>query len=179
MKKKLIAIVGLPASGKSTAINAVKEFGTIITMGDVVREETQRRSLNPTPQNMGAIAQSLREELGDDIIARRCMEKINSLQESIILIDGIRSEHEVDLFREHLPLYVIAITCSNSIRFERIQKRGRSDDTKNMEKIKERDMRELGFGLGAVIENADYTIPNNLDVQTLEKRVRNLVQGLL
>lgn len=177
--KTLIAIVGLPASGKSTAIDAVKEFGTIVIMGDIVREEALRKAMDPTPQNIGALAKSIRDELGEDIVAQRCIEKIKKINDSLILIDGIRSEKEVDLFKKHYPLYVIAITCPNSVRFERIQNRGRSDDPLDITQIKERDMRELRFGLGSVIENAEYSIPNASDVNTLVKRVRNLVKGLL
>jgi dephospho-CoA kinase len=177
--KILIGIVGLPASGKSTAIEAVKDLGTIIIMGDVIREETKKRSLEPTPINIGKIAKKLREEFGKGIIAQRCLEKIQDLDDKVILIDGIRSEEEVELFRDHYTLYIIAIICSNSERFDRIRSRGRSDDTIDMDQIKERDMRELEFGIGNVIEHANYTIPNTANIESLIKRVRNLVRGLL
>jgi len=175
----LIAIVGLPASGKSTAIESVKYVGPIVTMGDVIREEIMMRKLDPTPENIGKIAQMLREESGDDVIALRVIEKIKLLPNPIILIDGIRSIVEVDRFREYGTLYVIAITCPNAVRFERIQRRGRSDDTTQVSQIRARDQRELSFGLGIVIENADYVIVNDSTLESLQVKVRNLVKGLI
>ena len=83
----LIAIVGLPASGKSTAIDAIKKFGPIVVMGDVIREEAKKRTLDPSPENIGKIAQELRSDFGKDIIARRCMEKIHKLHYPTVFID--------------------------------------------------------------------------------------------
>lgn len=177
--KTLIAIVGLPASGKSTAIEAIKEFGSVVIMGDVVRAEASHRSLDPSPENIGAIAGELRTEHGKGVIAKRCIEKIKELDDSVILIDGIRSSTEVDLFRDHWPLYVVAITCANAARFDRIKTRGRSDDATSDEQIRKRDFRELQFGLGEVIERANYTIVNEKDIESLKRKVMNLVKGLL
>ncbi len=177
--KTLIAIVGLPASGKSTAIEAVKELAPVIIMGDVIRTEVLCRALEPSPENIGTIAEELRKEYGKDIIAKRCIEKINTIDESVILIDGVRSLSEVALFREHWPTYVIAITCSNQTRFKRIKTRGRADDSTDDEQIRKRDQRELQFGLGDVIERAEYKIENEKDIESLKRKVMNYVKGLL
>ncbi|TFG19517.1 MAG: flagellar hook-basal body complex protein FliE [Promethearchaeota archaeon] len=177
--KTLIAIVGLPASGKSTAIEAVKRLAPVVIMGDVIRAEVLHRALEPSPENIGSIAKELRKKYGKDIIAKRCIEKINTIDEPVILIDGIRSLSEVNLFREHWPIYVIAITCSNQTRFKRIKTRGRADDTIDDELIRKRDQRELQFGLGEVIERAEYKIENEKDIESLKRKVLNYVKGLL
>lgn len=175
----LIAIVGLPASGKSTAIEAIKQFGPIVVMGDIIREEVTKHSLEPSPENNGSIAQELRTEFGKDIIARKCVEKIDALHYPTVFIDGIRSREEIEAFRETWKVYVIAITCPNEIRFARIKQRRRSDDADDIETIRERDLRELKFGLGDVIEHADYTIENNTEIERFQTKVQNLVRGLL
>ena len=177
--KTLIAIVGLPASGKSTAIEAIKDFAPVVIMGDIIRAEVLHRSMDPSPENIGTIAVELRKEHGNDIIAKRCIEKIHGLDDSVILIDGIRSPTEADLFRKHFPLYIIAITCSTETRINRIKKRGRSDDATDDEQIRKRDLRELQFGLGEVIERAEYTIENEKDIESLKRKVTNLVKGFL
>ena len=174
----LIAIVGLPASGKSTAIEAIRKFGPIVVMGDVIREEVMKRSMVPNPENNGLIAKELRTEFGKDIIARKCVEKINDIHYPTVFIDGIRSREEVEVFRENWKVYVIAITCPNEVRFARIKRRGRSDDPKDIQTIQERDLRELKFGLGDVIEHADYTIENNAEIERFQIKVQNLVRGL-
>ncbi|MBN2157396.1 MAG: flagellar hook-basal body complex protein FliE [Candidatus Lokiarchaeota archaeon] len=177
--KSLIAIVGLPASGKTSAIEGIKDIGTIVTMGDIIREEALHQGLEPTSENIGKLAKSLRNDHGEDIIAQRCIDKIQNLTDKIILIDGIRSTAEVERFRERWKLYVIAITTPEEIRFNRILKRGRSDDPTNIDQILERDRRELQFGLREVIDNAEFVIINNQDVSSLQKKIKKLVEELL
>ena len=174
-EKILLAFVGLPASGKSTAINAVKHLGRIITMGDVIREEASSLNQDPSAGNIGKIARDLRNKFGEDVIAQRCIEKIRHIEKKIILIDGIRSMIEVKRFREHWKLFIIAIKCPDEMRIKRIKSRGRSDDTIIDAKILERDKRETEFGLNDVIKNADFTIMNDKDKDILISQVQKLV----
>ena len=78
---KLIAFVGMPASGKSEAAAIAKKLGIpVVNMGDVVREETARRGLPPTDENIGGTGTSLRTEEGMDVIAKRCVPKIRLIK---------------------------------------------------------------------------------------------------
>ncbi len=70
---KVIGFCGLPGSGKSTVLKAIEDIGVIITMGDIIRNETRKRSIEPTDENLGKIAQELRDEFGPDIIAEKCV----------------------------------------------------------------------------------------------------------
>ncbi len=52
----IVAITGMPGAGKSTAVKALEEKGWYkIAMGDVIREETERRGLEPSEQNTGMV----------------------------------------------------------------------------------------------------------------------------
>ena len=97
---KVIGFCGLPGSGKSTAIEAIKDMGRVVTMGDVIRNEAKKRGIKPTGENLGKIAKEIREEGGDKIVARKCVQMIKSMHEEIIFIDGLRSMAEVKAFRD-------------------------------------------------------------------------------
>ena len=96
---KIIGFCGLPGSGKSTAIEAIKDLGTMVTMGDVIRNEAKKRNIEPTGENLGKLAKALREKAGPGVIAKKCIELIHTLTEEIIFVDGIRSHAEVSKFR--------------------------------------------------------------------------------
>ena len=66
---KVIGFCGLPGSGKSTVLKAIEDLGVILTMGDVIRNEARERKIEPTDENLGKIANELREEFGQEIIA--------------------------------------------------------------------------------------------------------------
>ncbi|MFX0056962.1 MAG: AAA family ATPase [Candidatus Hodarchaeota archaeon] len=176
---KVIGFCGLPGAGKSTAIDAVKDLGIIITMGDVIRNEAKIRKIEPSDQNLGEIAKKLREEKGDSIIAERCVNLIQSKKENVIFVDGIRSLFEVKVFKSYWKFPVIAIKSKKKLRYKRISERHRIDDSKIIAEIKERDERETIFGLKKVIRKADYIILNNSTLDELIINTRNLVLKLI
>ena len=65
------------------------------------------------------------------------------------------------------------------MRFKRLSERGRHDDTKIIEKIEERDKREIEFGVEEVVKNADYRIMNDSTKEELKKRTRTLVLEII
>lgn len=176
-----IGITGMPGSGKTTASDVVREMGyPIVSMGDVIRAETERRGLEPTPENVGRVMLMLREEEGAEAVARRVIPKALSLKSRLVLIEGIRSLHEVEEFRRRLPNFrLIAIHASPRTRFRRLYMRGRSDDPKSWDIFMERDMRELSVGLGDAIAMADFMLVNEGTRDQLRRSMRRLVEMLL
>lgn len=176
---KVIAICGLPGSGKTTAIEAIEDLGIIVTMGDVVREEVKNRNLEPSGNNIGKIAKELREKNGPAIIAEKCVELIKRKNEKIIFIDGVRSISEVTVFRKYWTFPIIAIIVDEEKRFKHLFERNRSDDPKTLEDLKERDKREIEFGLDKVLEIAEYRIYNNSSIEDLKKITRKIVLEII
>jgi dephospho-CoA kinase len=176
---KVLAITGQPGSGKTTAIDAIRDLGLVITMGDVVRNEARKRKLELSGINIGKIAKQLREEKGPAIIAEKCVNLIKNKNEEVIFIDGIRSLSEIEIFRKYWKFPIIAIIVDEEIRFNRLFERGRRDDPKTLEELIERDKRENQFGLGEVIQKADYIIHNNSTIEVLKKKIRNLVLDII
>ena len=75
--KIVIGLAGMPGSGKSLAVETAKQVGyVIVTMGDVIRQETLKRGLELTPQNVGKVMLELRQEGGNTVIAEKCVPKI-------------------------------------------------------------------------------------------------------
>jgi dephospho-CoA kinase len=176
---KVLAITGKPGSGKTTAINAIRDLGMVITMGDVVRNEVRNRNLELSDNNIGKIAKILRKEKGLAVIAEKCIEVIKNKSADVIFVDGIRSTSEVNLFRKLWKFPIIAIVIDERVRFNRLLERARSDDPKILEELIERDKRESQFGLDEVLQNADYIIHNNSTIDDLKRNVRDLVLNII
>ncbi|GAF83107.1 unnamed protein product, partial [marine sediment metagenome] len=56
---------------------------------------------------------------------------------------------------------------------------GRRDDSVDIEDIITRDRRELGYGVGNVIEKSSYKIINETDVHYLEQEIMNITDVFL
>ena len=176
---KVLGFCGLPGSGKSTAIELITELGTIIMMGDVIRNEASKNGILPTDENLGKIAKELRKNGGDEIVAEKCVEIIKDGKKSPIFIDGIRSMAEVNVFRKYWEFLVIAIVADDQLRYQWISNRARMDDSNKKSDIEERDLREIGFGLEEVIKDADYTIENNSNITDLQIKTKALIMKLI
>ena len=76
------------------------------------------------------------------------------------MIDGVRSNDEIEVLRKFGNVKLLAIHASTDIRFDFLQKRGRSDDPQTQKHFEERDNRELGVGISNPIALSDYAISN-------------------
>ena len=176
---KILAFVGMPASGKSEAASVLRQKGiTVINMGDVIREEVVRRGLEPTDANTGGVGTDLREKEGRDAVAKRCIPKIRDINENLIGIDGVRSVPEVERFKEAFgdDFTLVSVDSPLEIRFDRVLARKRSDDMKDISELKVRDERELGWGMGEAMEVADLVIENNDTLEEFRDRITALVE---
>jgi dephospho-CoA kinase len=175
--RKVIGVAGMPGTGKSLVTRAAEQIGcSVVIMGDVVREEVTKRGLSLTPENVGTVMLKLRDEEGPAVVARRCIPKIENAKDEVVVVDGLRSLHEVEEYKRHFTNFVtIAVHSSPETRFQRLFRRKRSDDPQGWESFRRRDMRELSVGLGNVIATADYMIINERPKIQTEKQIRNLL----
>ncbi|MEN6610953.1 MAG: dephospho-CoA kinase [Methanoregulaceae archaeon] len=176
----VVGIVGLPASGKGEFSRIAAEMGVpVVVMGDVIRNAVREAGLPPTDENMGLIANQLRKAEGMDAVAHRCVPLVKSRDAPLVLIDGIRGDAEVKIFRREFARFcLIGIDSEFPLRLSRVKVRGRSDDLKNAGELKVRDERELAWGLGRALAEADITIPNNGTLEEYARDVRALIGKL-
>ena len=178
---RVIGVVGFPASGKGEVAAIAKDLGIpVVVMGDVIRDAVREEGLPPTDENLGAVANRIRREEGMDAVARRCIPLIESQKSDIVLVDGIRGDSEVQVFRSHFPDFIlIGIQSSPGERLARMSSRGRSDDLKERQDLRHRDERELNWGLGRALAGADIVIPNEGSLESFRAEVRNLFSRFL
>jgi len=151
----------MPGAGKSTIAEGLKpKVYDIINMGNAVREEATKRNLEPTRSNLGKLMLELREKNGPGAVAELIKPKIESSTASVILIDGVRSNDEIQVLRKFGDVKLLAIHASIDTRFSFLQKRGRTDDPQTKEQFEERDNRELNVGISNPIALSDDTISN-------------------
>ncbi|WP_405292915.1 nucleoside monophosphate kinase [Methanobrevibacter sp.] len=176
---QVMGVSGLPGSGKSFVSDVACEKGAIIvSMGDIIREEAKKRG-----ESTKETAKNLRAEHGEYIVSELTVKKIKKLQEEgntkAILVEGIRSPPEVDMFKENFDNFIIiSIFANPEIRFKRLQKRMREDDSQDYAGFKKRDDTELGFGIGTVISLSDKLIINESDLESYIEEIRKTLEEI-
>ncbi len=176
---RVIGVSGLPGSGKALISDIASENGAmIVVMGDIIREEAKKRG-----ESTKETADNLRKEHGQYIVAELTIEKIQKIIDdgfdSLIIVDGIRSPYEVDLFKENFDDFlIVSIFANPQIRFERIKSRKREDDTIDYDVFVKRDQQELGWGIGDVISLSDKIIINESDLESYEKKIMKFLEEI-
>lgn len=151
----------MPGAGKSTIADGLESKGyDVVNMGNAVREEAGKRNLEPSRSNLGKLMLELREKNGPGAVAELVKSNIEASNANVILVDGIRSNDEIQVLRKFGIVKLLAIHASTDARFDFLQKRGRSDDPQTKEHFEERDNRELGVGISNSIALSDYAISN-------------------
>jgi len=203
---KIIGLVGLPGSGKSEAAKVAREMGlAVVVMGDVIRREAARQGLLPTDENLGWLGSIIRSQEGPTAIARRTLQLAEESGKDLAAIDGLRSKEEADYFRANAQeFHLLEIWASPAVRLKRLTSRGRSDDpgcacsddrnvggpcdtkivsscrngAKSMEgALERRECRELGWGMGRAISEAEARLENDGDLVEFRRSVRRLLSA--
>ncbi|PSQ17163.1 hypothetical protein BRD02_03845 [Halobacteriales archaeon QS_8_69_73] len=176
---RVIGTVGLAGSGKGEFATVAEESEVpVVTMGDVIRAACRDRGLDPA-EHHGEVARALREENGPTAIAEASLPHVETALETAdtVLVDGIRSDVEVEIFEERFgdDFLLVSIEAPFEARRRRLEARGR-DDVEGGEALAERDERELGFGLGAAMDRADVTVDNTGTLEAFRRRVREVLE---
>ena len=176
-RKLLLAIIGMPGSGKGTAAKIAKKLGyTVVTFGDVVRGEARRRGLPLTSESMAKVADWFHKS-HEPLMVRRLLSKIPKRASSapFIVLDGPRSPGQVRLLKKHFVVKILVVTLPDRVRWKRQLARGRPD-LGTIEDVHGRDRRELSYGLGTLIKKADWKISNNCTKQEFRRKMQKFLR---
>lgn len=178
---KVLAVVGLPASGKGEVSLIAEECGIpVVVMGDVIRQAVRDKGLPMTDENLGAMSRRLREEYGPDALAILTISQIEATGAPVVLVDGIRSNTEAATYRNHFgDFHLLAIEAPFDLRLARLTARARdASDNLTAEELRSRDGRECGWGLDKAMALAEYHIENTGTIESFGRQIRELLATL-
>ena len=177
---KLVIVTGMPGAGKSGVAQAFHDVGVpVIVMGDVIRNETRKRGLEPNPENTKKVMLDLREKDGPGAVASFCTDELKELDSDIVVIEGCRSIAEIDVFDDCADsVVIVCVHASPRERFTRLRERNREDAPPSWEVFRERDIREISVGLGGVIALSDIMLVNDGTLEEFTNQSKELVKRL-
>ena len=151
----------------------------VVSMGDVMREEARRQGRPENIDSMREFVVKMREERGEAVVAELVLQKLRALKGQAVVIDGLRSEEELDAFRRSaIDVSLILVEADLGDRFERLSRRGRPDDPKKVDDLRRRDDTELTVGLKKLMSKEGLRIVNDGDLKSLRKKAAHLAEEL-
>lgn len=173
---KIIALVGLPGAGKSSAVDYLTEKGyPKVYFGGVILQAVKDAGLDVTPENERMVREKLRAEEGKDVVVNRILTQIHHLVDAgqhRIIADGLYSWTEYKVMKHEFPgeLIVVAIIAPKHLRYHRLTQRPVRPLTEHQ--AEERDWAEIeNSEKGGPIAIADYFVTNDSDLDTLHQQI--------
>ncbi len=183
MNKKIIfGLVGQQASGKEETKKylAEKYNSKDCKFSASLRDILSRAGIEISRANMQKISQVLRENFGQNILAKIIAKDAMSLDSDIVVIDGVRRFDDIE-YLSKLPNFVlVAIAANPELRFERVLKRKENvgDDTKTFEQFLKDNEAEADREIPEVMKSAKYTILNEGTIEELYKQINEVIKKL-
>ncbi len=179
----IIGLTGKNGSGKGEVARFLKERGfEYFSLSDVIREEVAKKKRQITRDNLIATGNELRKKFGQDILAKRIIDRIEI--DKNYVVDSIRHPAEAKAFKFRNGFALLNVTASSKVRFERLKKRKRENDPKTFQEFVKLEKREGKSVVGSdqqldrTIKLADYSVQNSGTLQKLQDDITKIVMTI-
>jgi dephospho-CoA kinase len=178
----LLAIVGMPGSGKSDAAQFFSSKNIpILRFGDQTEIGLKEQGLPINEGNERAYREGLRKELGMAAMAIKIHPRIEEAAKTsrFIVLDGLYSWEELQYLKSVYPaLQLLCMYASPTIRYERLSARPVRPLTQ--EEAMSRDVAEIeNLNKGGPIAMADFMIDNTGTKESMIKQLEALYAKLV
>ena len=161
----IVAITGMPGSGKTTAAEILKKKGfEMLELSEPLKQLMEKKGMPLNTVNMEKFADKILREKGRNIVSKLAIPYIRKMKGDIVL-SGVRRMEDVQMIRSALKtkVYLIAVTVPPRIRYERIRHRRGKENIKvrNYKEFLWRDAHNKRLGVLNTLEHADFIISNS------------------
>lgn len=180
MAKIILGITGEIACGKGTVTaHLAKEYqaGTH-RFSTMLRDVLDRMYIEQTRENLALISKVLRQNFGEDVMAKTMMKEAESDEHEIVIIDGVRRLADIKYLRELPQFKLIYIEADIQKRYERIIKRGENTDDKGktFEEFQKEQTLESETQIRDLKNYANYVVDNNGTYTDLYAQIDKIIK---
>ncbi len=184
-KTNLLAVVGLPGSGKTETIDYLKEKydNPNIYLGEATFDRLKEKNLEINPINERQAREDIRKKLGMSAYAKLALPKIEKLlgKYELITLESLYSWEEYLVFREKYnnDFKVLAIYSSPETRKKRLKNRN-IRPLKSDKEFQTRDYSQIvNLHQAGPIARANYTIINEGSLNDLQSNIEKILKNIL
>lgn len=182
---KIVAVVGMCGSGKSTAIEYLTERGIPkVYFGGVIYKAMEEAGIPRTEdgESEKQFREGIRQREGKDFVVQRAIKEAKNLiaaGQKRIVLDGVYSWTEYKILRKEWPteMVVVAIIVPKALRRKRVAER--PDRPFDAQAIAERDRSEIeNLEKGGPIAIADYYVDNSGTIPEFHEAFGKLMKDI-
>ena len=180
--KLVIGLVGEKGAGKETVGNFIGELMPDKKVGrtrfsDILADTLKIWDIPPTRENLQDLAIVMRKQWGENVLSHAMQHRIETSEDDVIILDGVRWQADVDLIRSFPNNYLIYVTADLQTRYNRLSNRSEKAGEQGMsfEQFMHEETKETELLIPEIGENkANFKIKNNSTVENLKKELMQL-----
>lgn len=173
---KIVAIVGLPGAGKSSAVEHITSKGyPKVYFGGVILDAMNEAGIEQNEENEKKFREEIRDREGKEFVVNRIIKQTHDLVNAgqhRIIADGLYSWTEYKAMKHEFPgeLNVVAIVAKKHVRHHRLANRPLRPLTSA--EADERDWAEIeNLEKGGPIAIADHYVINNDSMENMYEQI--------
>ncbi len=182
MTKLILGFTGLIASGKGAAKEYIENnYGAVsFKFSDILRNILNSIDVENNRHNIIALSTFLRQEYGEDTLAKAMAKMVTDSAAEIIVVDGIRRLADITYLKDVPGFNLIAIDASPETRYERsiLRNENAGDAEKSYEEFLSDHQRETEVTIPETMAQAKYHIDNNGNLEDLKKKIDTIIEKI-
>ena len=179
--KLIIGLTGEMGSGKGTIAKYLREKykASSYHFSEIIIRILDVLFLPHIRKNTSGISTILRGEYGDDVFSKVMVENIKKDGNSLIVVDGIRTDSDIKYFKKIPEFKLIFVESDLEKRFERIRQRNENpdDNTKTFDEFKREHELETEKKIEGFKKIADYVVRNEGTIEELHNKIDNIINS--
>lgn len=180
--KIVFGIVGMPSSGKGTiaAYFEEKYHAEKLRFSSALTDVLNRLELEPDRDHQIKLSEVLREKFGEDILSRSIKIGIEKSERNLIIIDGVRREGDIEMFRALPNFHLLGVRADAEVRYKRSKNRGEKPGEEHMsfEDFQKLDQRSTEVSTQQLLEKTSIIFDNNGSFEELYKQIDDYVAAM-
>jgi len=182
MTKIILGLVGSLASGKETTKNylAKNYKAKDCRFSSILRDAMNRTSIPTSRENIQKFSTILRENFGENLLAKAIANDASKLDADVVVVDGVRRFTDIEHLTKLPNFFLIKIDADPKIRYERMVKRNENegDNKKTFEEFLNDHDAEADRQIPEVMKSAKYSIDNSGTFEELYKQIDFLLKKI-
>jgi len=183
MAKIILGLVGQIASGKEVTKKYIREkYGAQdCKFSTSLRDVLDRIEVPTSRENLQKLSTILRENFGEDLLARVIAKDASKLDTDVVVIDGVRRLGDIKHLRELPNFFLVGVVADPKIRYERLIMRNENegDNKKTFEEFLKDQESEADREIPEVLSVAKKIINNDGLLDELYRQIDDIMSDLL
>jgi len=182
MAKIILGLAAELAGGKGTVAKYIveKHSGNSHRFSTMLRDVMDRLYIEQNRENIQKLSTIIRQNFGEDTLAKVMFEDVKRDEHAIIAIDGVRRPADIKYLKTLPEFKLVFIDTSLENRYERIVKRGENTDdkTKTLDQFKRDNDGEADILIRDLKAEADFVVDNNGTMEDLYAQIDKIIEEI-